>query len=71
MSKCDNDCKYYKYLSLGQVVCQYYNKFFDSPETCAAKVLTKIGWENAAKEASKNGDIERAYLYNERAKKTN
>ena len=67
MSKCNNDCKFYKYFGDNKVKCQHYNEVFVIPEVCAAKVLTKNGWENASIEASKKGEIERAFLFKQRA----
>jgi hypothetical protein len=65
-------CKHKKYNNSDEVNCQYYNKIIlIHQEVCAAKELNKYGWEDAAKQASKNGEIERAYLYNEIAKKNN
>ena len=68
MSKCNRDCKFYKYANLEQVDCGYYNSRMAIPQVCAAKELTKNGWENAALEAAKQGNIERAHQFNEKAK---
>lgn len=61
-------CKHQKYHNSDEVNCQYYNKIMPIPqEVCAAKELNKYGWENAAKEAAKKNEYERAYIFHQKS----